>query len=109
VNEVAEDLGVSERHLRRLFREAVGLSPKNFAMLARFHRALRAARLETHDGWASIASAAGYYDQAHLISDFRRIAGVTPQVLLRELRAATVSGELGSYSALSTGALSGST
>lgn len=85
VNEVADDLGVSERHLRRVFRESVGVSPKAFAKLTRFHRALRAARKHPHAGWASIASAAGYYDQAHLIADFRAIAGATPQVLLGEL------------------------
>lgn len=91
VNEVADDLGVSERHLRRVFRETVGVSPKAFAKLARFHRALRAAREPAHQGWASIASAAGYYDQAHLIADFRAIAGVTPQALLGELSAASPS------------------
>jgi AraC-like DNA-binding protein len=89
VNEVAEDLGVSERHLRRVFRETLGVSPKAFAKLARFHRALRAAREPAHRGWASIASAAGYYDQAHLIADFRAIAGVTPQALLGELGGAS--------------------
>jgi AraC-like DNA-binding protein len=88
VNEVAGDLGVSERHLRRVFRETVGVSPKAFAKLARFHRALSAARERTHRSWASIAAFAGYYDQAHLIADFRAIAGVTPQALLGELSAA---------------------
>ncbi len=86
VNAVAIDLGVSERHLRRVFHETVGVSPKAFAKLARFHRALRAAREHAHAGWASIAAAAGYYDQAHLIADFRAIAGVTPRALLGELR-----------------------
>jgi AraC-like DNA-binding protein len=87
VNAVAGDLGVSERHLRRLFRETVGVSPKAFARLTRFHRALRAARDDGRSGWASIAAAAGYYDQAHLIAEFRAIAGVTPRALLGELRA----------------------
>jgi AraC-like DNA-binding protein len=87
VNTVAVDLGVSERHLRRVFREAFGVSPKAFAKLSRFHRALRAAREGAHASWASIAAAAGYYDQAHLIAEFRAIAGVTPRALLRELRA----------------------
>jgi AraC-like DNA-binding protein len=86
VNAVADDLGVSERHLRRVFREAFGLSPKAYAMLTRFHRALGAAREEGHAGWASIAAATGYYDQAHLIAEFRAIAGVTPRALLDELR-----------------------
>lgn len=86
---VAGDLGVSERHLRRVFRETVGVSPKAFAKLTRFHRALRAAREDDgHASWASIAAAAGYYDQAHLIAEFRAIAGVTPRALLGELRAA---------------------
>jgi AraC-like DNA-binding protein len=88
VNAVADDLGVSERHLRRVFRETVGVSPKAFAKLARFHHALRAAGEGGHASWASIAVAAGYYDQAHLIAEFRAITGVTPRALLGELRAA---------------------
>jgi AraC-like DNA-binding protein len=87
VNAVADDLGVSERHLRRVFRDAVGLSPKAFAKLARFHRALDAARSNRRASWASIAAATGYYDQAHLIDEFRAIAGVTPRALLSELGA----------------------
>ncbi len=84
---VADDLGVSERHLRRAFREAVGVSPKAFAKLTRFHRALRAARADVDVSWATIAAGAGYCDQAHLIAEFRAIAGVTPRALLGELRA----------------------
>lgn len=92
VNAVAVELGVSERHLRRVFRETVGVSPKAFAKLTRFHRALRAAREDAHASWATIAAAAGYYDQAHLIAEFRAIADVTPRALLCELRAATSVG-----------------
>jgi AraC-like DNA-binding protein len=88
VNAVAVDLGVSERHLRRVFRETVGVNPKTFAKLRRFHRALYAARQDNHANWASIAAAAGYYDQAHLVAEFRAIAGVTPRALLGELRGA---------------------
>jgi hypothetical protein len=73
---------------RRRLGETFGVSPKAFAKLARFHRALSAAREDVHASWASIAAAAGYYDQAHLIAEFRAIAGVTPRALLGELRAA---------------------
>ena len=89
VSRVAADLGVSERHLRRVFREAVGMGPKEFARLARFHRALRAAQQHGRANWAAIAAAAGYYDQAHLIDEFRAIAGVTPRILLGELAGAS--------------------
>lgn len=88
VHAVAIELGVSERHLRRLFHETLGVSPKAFARLTRFHRALRAARAGYPAGWAGVAAASGYYDQAHLIAEFRAIAGVTPRELLGELRCA---------------------
>jgi len=88
VGDVATALGVSERHLRRVFHETVGLGPKAYARLARFHRALRAGREIEHASWAAVAAAAGYYDQAHLIAEFRAIAGVTPRALVGELRAA---------------------
>jgi AraC-like DNA-binding protein len=61
------------------------VSPKAFTQLARFHRALRAAREDHGASWAGIAAASGYYDQAHLIGEFRAIAGVTPRALLAEL------------------------
>lgn len=86
VDAVAADLGVSARHLRRVFRDALGVSPKAFARLERFRRALRVAREDGHAGWADVAAGAGYYDQAHLIAEFRAIAGVTPSALVRELR-----------------------
>lgn len=86
VSAVADALGVSERHLRRVFREHVGMSPKEYARLARFHRALRAARVDEQRDWARIALASGYYDQAHLITEFRAISDATPRALMRELR-----------------------
>ncbi|MEZ4410714.1 MAG: helix-turn-helix domain-containing protein [Polyangiales bacterium] len=85
VSAVAAALGVSERHLRRVFHESVGMSPKAFARVVRFRRALRAAREGAVANWASIAASAGYYDQAHLIDEFRAIAGATPRALLGEL------------------------
>jgi len=88
VNAVALQLGVSERHLRRVFHETVGVNPKLFAQLSRFRRALRAARADERATWAEIALDAGYYDQAHLISEFRSIAGATPRALLDELSTA---------------------
>jgi AraC-like DNA-binding protein len=87
VNAVVRRLGVSERHFRRVFRETIGVSPKSFARLARFHRALGAARQSRRAGWAGIAIDAGYYDQSHLIAEFRAIAGATPQAFLGELQA----------------------
>jgi len=83
VSAVAAELGVSERNLRRVFQHQVGMTPKAFAKIARFRRALLASRADA--SWASIAANAGYYDQAHLIAEFRALAGAKPSELLSEL------------------------
>jgi AraC-like DNA-binding protein len=76
VERVADQLGVTARHLRRAFTENVGVGPKEFARAARLQRAVRMAA--TSSDWARIAADAGYYDQAHLIAEFRQLVGITP-------------------------------
>lgn len=81
VDRVAERLGVSARHLRRAFTSSIGIGPKDFARTVRLQRALRLA--DSSSDWGRIASAAGYYDQAHLIADFRELIGLTPSAFLK--------------------------
>ncbi|MBL8175385.1 MAG: AraC family transcriptional regulator [Bryobacterales bacterium] len=73
--------GLSARQYRRRFEAAVGIPPKLFARIARFQRSLQVmGRLPQAD----VALACGYYDQAHLIRDWREFAGVTPAGWLRD-------------------------
>lgn len=88
VYEVAAGLGVSERHLRRVFIETVGMSPKMFSRLMRFSRATDLARADCRANWASIAAEAGFYDQAHLIKEFLSFTGATPEAFVHELSGA---------------------
>ena len=76
VEQLARDLGLSDRQLERRFRRGVGISPKQFAMLLRFGWSLRLHRqgLRTAD----IALACGFFDQAHFTRTFERIAGRPP-------------------------------
>ena len=75
VASLAGDLGVSERHLERLFQTEIGVSPKRLASLAQFDWArARISSLPT----ARLAGEAGYADQAHFIRTFRAYSGVTP-------------------------------
>jgi AraC-like DNA-binding protein len=83
VEGLARTLGVSERQLRRAFDEVVGVGPKAFARIVRFQRALRASERAAAPDWGAIAAAVGYYDQAHLITEFRGLTGTTPGALLR--------------------------
>ncbi|MFT3697441.1 MAG: helix-turn-helix domain-containing protein [Kofleriaceae bacterium] len=85
VREVAFALGISERQLRRIFHDVVGLSPKTFAKLTRFRRAVDAAKAGA--SWTRVAAATGYCDQAHLIDEFHAITGATPRAFMTELSA----------------------
>lgn len=81
VDHVAQQLGVSPRHLRRVFTENIGVGPKEFARMVRLQRAVREA--STSKDWGRIAANAGYYDQAHLIGDFRELVGLTPGAFVK--------------------------
>lgn len=81
VESVACQLGVTARHLRRAFAENIGIGPKAFARSARLQRALRLA--QSSDDWSRVAVDAGYYDQAHLITDFQALVGLTPTAFAR--------------------------
>ena len=76
VDRVAERLGVTARHLRRAFVDSVGIGPKDFARTVRLQRAVR--RADTSPDWSRVATDTGYYDQAHLIGEFRDLVGLTP-------------------------------
>ncbi len=84
VGSVAARLGVTTRHLHRAFAENIGIGPKAFARSARLQRAVR--RAATSNDWARIAADAGYYDQAHLIADFRELVGLTPGAFVKRAR-----------------------
>src|SRR5262245_25339704 len=82
VRRLARQAGISARRVQMLFRDRVGLSPKQLLRITRFQRALGLARAHSALSWSAIAARAGYYDQAHLIHESNEIAGCTPAVLL---------------------------
>lgn len=83
IGALAVELGCSRRHLVAQFREQIGLPPKTVARILRFQGALRLLGRDDRPSWAEIAHRCGYYDQAHLIRDFRRFAGRPPGEFLR--------------------------
>ena len=78
---IAAQSGCTTRHLERAFLDRVGCAPKTLACIARFQRVLALRDARPAWSWARVAAEAGYYDQAHLIGDFRRFSGSTPALL----------------------------
>ena len=78
IGSLAPALGVSRQHLARAFAREVGVPPKTFARVVRLRRLLDRVRDASRADWSTLALDAGYYDQAHLIAEFRELTGLTP-------------------------------
>lgn len=109
LDSLASEMDCSHRTLIARFRTCVGFPPKTIARLLRFNRAVRS--LDRVSGtranepaskpyiearqpedprvgaiqWADLAADCGYFDQAHLIKEFREFAGMTPDAFLRHV------------------------
>lgn len=78
---LADTACLSLKQYARIFREQVGMNPKEYARVVRFQKALwmlqRGAR-----NFAGISAECGYADQSHFIRDFKAMSGLTPKSLL---------------------------
>ena len=81
ITRLAPALGVTRQHLARRFAQLVGVSPKTFARVVRLGRVIERARtVPAGDAinWSALALELGYYDQSHLVDEFRELTGVSP-------------------------------
>ena len=74
----------SRKRIVARFRREVGLAPKAVARLVRFERARALTERAERPDWARIAVECGYYDQSHLINDFRAVTGRTPATFFQD-------------------------
>jgi AraC-like DNA-binding protein len=81
VARLASRLELRERQLLRRFGSAIGTGPKQFANVARIGKAIAARRRGA--GWAEIAGACGFTDQAHLTNAFHGMVGEPPEAFFR--------------------------
>jgi AraC-like DNA-binding protein len=85
VRDISKEVGLSQRRFIEIFKAEVGMTPKLFSRVQRFQRARATIHQqeETTD-WADIAMECGYFDQSHLIRDFREFSGISPAAYLRQ-------------------------
>lgn len=79
IRELSRSVKLSEVHLRRLFQQHVGINPKRYLQLNRFNRiflhVLEGKKLLKHP----------YYDDPHLVKEFRHFSGFSPTTYPKEL------------------------
>ncbi|AQX13656.1 DNA-binding protein [Elizabethkingia meningoseptica] len=86
VSDLVKSSGYSERQVERIFREHIGLSPKAFLSIIRLHRFLKLINhhKEQTDSLTTLGYESDYFDQSHLIRDFKRYTGITPRQYLNK-------------------------
>jgi AraC family transcriptional regulator len=84
LNELAVVAGLSPTHFNTLFKEATGQPAHRFIVLCRVEHAM-SLLANRKLNLTEVASLAGFCDQSHMARCMRRVAGVTPAVVKRQL------------------------
>lgn len=92
IEQYAYKANMSVRNFGRRFTEQAGVSPKLYCRLLRFNNAINAKMKNPQANWTSVAYECGYYDQMHMIKDFREFADVNPTELLQSNKEVTGPG-----------------
>ena len=77
--------GLSHRQFRRKFAEQVGIPPKLYARINRLQHALQLKTECPTLTWIDVTYRAGYFDQTHLVNDFKSLTGEVPSRFLAML------------------------
>ncbi|UMV45798.1 helix-turn-helix domain-containing protein [Paenibacillus macerans] len=75
---------ISTRQMNRIFLNRIGTSPKKFSEIVRFQAVIQSIRNPPEMDGASLALKHGYFDQAHMIREFKRYYGCSPMTAVRE-------------------------
>lgn len=90
IDELASHACLSTRQFERVFQQRIGLTPKYYSRLVRFSQAWFIKEQFPGMSWIKIAHKCGYFDQMHLIRDFKEFAGVNPSAIELEFLKAPV-------------------
>jgi len=85
IKSILSQLSLSEKQLRRIFHKRTGLLPKTYSKILRFNLAYQL-MLKGDNDWFEIITDCGYFDQAHLIRDFKTYTGTTPTMFQSDFK-----------------------
>jgi len=80
LTQLAKKTGYSSKYLSKTFQKHVGVGPKTFQRIQRFHASICDLNHVTERvDWVELVFQHGYHDQAHFIKDFNYFSGLSPQ------------------------------
>ncbi|WP_171047883.1 helix-turn-helix domain-containing protein [Pedobacter xixiisoli] len=83
IDGIAKKHNFSRQYLNKLFTQGVGKSPTEYRKIHRFRNAI-AKRKET-DSLTELSYESLFYDQSHLIKDFKQLAKVSPNAFFKKV------------------------
>ena len=85
IRQLVKHTGYTERHIERAFSESIGISPKKFGSIVKLHSFLKILKDKSaQNNITAFCYEAGYFDQSHLIREFRKYTGITPTQYLND-------------------------
>ena len=84
IEELSNQVYISQRQLEREFKDKIGISPKQYLRIIRLNEVQRLLDNNNLMDLTSVAYYCGYFDQAHFINDFKRITGKKPTIFIKE-------------------------
>lgn len=82
LDELSEMACLSPKQYGRVFTGQTGFKPKEFARIVRLQRALYLLQQYPHITLSRLTYECGFYDQAHMVREFKAISGYTPKEYL---------------------------
>lgn len=79
ISTLARKACLSRKQYERIFKANIGVSPKRFLRIIRLQHALFKKQLNPNMSLTELAYDCGYYDQSHMINDFRLLTGMSPR------------------------------
>ena len=81
-SDLASTACLSQKQFTRVFNKYVGMNPKTYLRLLRFHKALMELQQSPQESLTDVAWRCGYYDLPHMTTDFKDICGFSPSQLI---------------------------
>ncbi|WP_158275602.1 helix-turn-helix transcriptional regulator [Marinilabilia rubra] len=79
VEELASQAFLSRKQFERKFSDFVGTSPKLYLRIVRFQNAIHQKAVNPHLNMTELAYGCGFYDQSHMVNEFKKLSGLTPK------------------------------